>query len=152
MNVKERIWNPMGFFISLFMSFLMPLIVAVPDGRMTIYILFAQWIMRWILAYFLVTLIVIPISLRLAQYFFTFPPKGRFWNPVAFFISLAMSFLMPLIIAYVFGSMPLNALLIGWPIRWVVAYFLVTLIVMPVSIRLAGYFFNFEGPGKPRSH
>jgi hypothetical protein len=152
MNLKEKLWNPMGFFISLFMSFLMPLIVAVPLGRMSIYILFVQWLMRWIIAYFLVTILVIPLSLKLAQKFFTFPPKGRYWNPVAFFISLNMSFLMPLIVAYGMGSMPLFALIAGWPIRWVIAYFLVTLIVMPTSIRLAGYFFNFEGLGKPQKH
>ncbi|MDD3408666.1 hypothetical protein [Methanobrevibacter sp. UBA412] len=151
MSIKNRIWNPMAFFISLFMSLLMPLIVAVPFGNMSLYTLFSQWVIRWIIAYFTVNLVVIPVSLRLAQHFFTFPPHGKLWNPVAFFISLCESFIMPFILAYVFGGMSLSILIFGWPFRWVVAYLLVTALVMPLSIKLAEYFFNFEFPGRVQS-
>lgn len=66
------------------------------------------------------------------------------WNPMAFFISLIMSLLMPLIFATPMG-MPLTMCFQLWPLRWVVAYFLVVVIVNPVSFKLANKVFNFEG-------
>ncbi len=51
----------------------MPLIFAVPSG-MPISVLFLWWIVRWPVAYFLVVLIVNPISLKLAMKVFNFKP------------------------------------------------------------------------------
>lgn len=67
--------------------------------------------------------------------------KRKLWNPFAFFISLIMSLLMPLIFAIPMG-MPIITCLVYWPLRWVVAYFLVTLIVNPASFKLAEKVFN----------
>lgn len=75
----SKLWNPTGLFISLFMSFLMPLMFAVPFGYMPIDIFLYQQLIRWPVAYFIVTLIVIPISLYLAKSFFNFSPTGRFF-------------------------------------------------------------------------
>lgn len=72
-SIKNRIWNPFAFFISLIMSLIMPLIFAVPSG-MPISVLFLWWIVRWPVAYFLVVLIVNPISLKLAMKVFNFKP------------------------------------------------------------------------------
>ena len=56
------------------------------------------------------------------------------WNPVAFWISLMMSIIMPLI----FGVLPsylggdgitLEYCFILWPIRWIVAYLLINTFV-----------------------
>ena len=71
--------------------------------------------------------------------------KQLFWNPIAFFISLIMSLLMPLIFALPNG-MPFEVCLLYWPVRWVVAYFLVTLFVNKISFKLAMKVFNFR-PG-----
>ena len=72
-NIKNKIWNPFAFFISFFMSLLMPFIFAVPMG-MPISILFLWWGVRWVVAYFLVVLIINPISLKLAIKVFNFKP------------------------------------------------------------------------------
>lgn len=71
--------------------------------------------------------------------------KRIFWNPIAFFISLIMSLVMPLIFAIPNG-MPLDVCLLWWPVRWVVAYFIVTLFVNKISFKLAMKVFNFR-PG-----
>ncbi|OWT33736.1 hypothetical protein BGI41_00805 [Methanobrevibacter sp. 87.7] len=145
MNLKiSKLWNPIGFFISFFMSFLMPLIFAVPFGFMPINVFLYQELIRWPVAYFIVTLFVIPLSLNLAKRYFTFPPKGHIFNPVTFFISLQMSFLMPLIFGYAIGSMPLKILFIMWPVRWVVAYAMVNFAIRPFSMNLTKITFNFE--------
>ena len=140
----SKLWNPTGFFISFFMSFLMPIMFAVPFGYIPIDIFLYQQLIRWPVAYFIVTLIVIPISLYLAKSFFTFPPTDRFFNPVTFFISLQMSFIMPFLLEYGFGSMSLNILFLMWPMRWVVAYFMVNFAIRPLSISLARIVFNVE--------
>lgn len=67
----------------------------------------------------------------------------KLWNPPAFFISLMMSLFMPIIFAIPHG-MALETCVIYWPIRWVVAYFIVTLFVQPFSFKLAGRIFNFD--------
>ena len=67
----------------------------------------------------------------------------KIWNPVCFFISLFMSFLMPLIFAVPMGS-KLDIVLIYWPLRWLVTYLLITLIVNPTSFALAKKVFNFN--------
>lgn len=71
--------------------------------------------------------------------------KDLIWNPIAFFISLMMSFIMPLIFAIPNG-MPIEVCLIWWPVRWVVAYFIVTLFVNRVAFGLAQKVFGFK-PG-----
>ena len=81
---KDKIWNPVGFFISLLMSLIMPLIFAVGGGYMDLFTCLIQEVIRWPVAYFLVNLVVIPVSLRLAFKLFTMPPKNRLFNPVAF--------------------------------------------------------------------
>jgi len=69
--------------------------------------------------------------------------KRLFWNPIAFFISLIMSLIMPLIFAIPNG-MPLEVCLLWWPVRWVVAYFIVTLFVNKISFKLAQKVFGFN--------
>ena len=71
--------------------------------------------------------------------------KNLFWNPIAFFISLLMSLIMPLLFAIPNG-MPLEVCLLWWPVRWVVAYFIVTLFVNKISFKLAQKVFGFK-PG-----
>lgn len=142
--IQDKIWNPVGFFISLFMSLIMPLIFAVLGGYMDLYTFLSYAIIRWPIAYFIVNLVVIPISLKLAFKFFTMPPKNRLFNPVAFFISFFMSFIMPFLLAYILGSMPLEGLIYGWPLRWLVAYILVNLAIRPISIKCAIKVFNYE--------
>lgn len=52
---------------------------------------------------------------------------------------------MPLIFAIPNG-MPLEICILWWPVRWVVAYFIVTLIVNRISFKLAEKIFGFK-PG-----
>lgn len=54
-----------------------------------------------------------------------------------------MSLLMPLIFAIPSG-MPLVTCILLWPLRWVVAYFLVVIIVNPTAFNLAERVFNFK--------
>lgn len=54
-----------------------------------------------------------------------------------------MSLLMPLIFAIPSG-MPLSTCILLWPIRWVVAYFLVVLFVNPAAFNLAERIFDFK--------
>ncbi|MDO5849422.1 MAG: hypothetical protein Q4P18_07795 [Methanobrevibacter sp.] len=67
----------------------------------------------------------------------------KLWNPVAFFISLIMSLLMPLIFATSMG-MPIEICLLYWPLRWLVAYMIVTIFARPASLKLAKKIFGFE--------
>ena len=46
----------------------------------------------------------------------------KLWNPIAFFISLIMSIIMPLIFATPMG-MPVEICFLMWPVRRVIAYF-----------------------------
>lgn len=71
--------------------------------------------------------------------------KQVLWNPLAFFISLMMSIIMPLIFAVPSG-MPLEICFLYWPFRWVVAYFIVTLFVNKIAFKLAKEIFDFK-PG-----
>lgn len=73
MNIKQLLWNPLAFFISLMMSIIMPVIFAVPSG-MPLEICFLYWPLRWVAAYFIVTLFVNKIAFRLAQKVFNFKP------------------------------------------------------------------------------
>ncbi len=50
---------------------------------------------------------------------------------------------MPLIFAVPMGS-KLDIVLIYWPLRWLVTYLLITLIVNPTSFALAKKVFNFN--------
>lgn len=67
----------------------------------------------------------------------------RLWNPVAFFISLIMSIVMPLIFSIPMG-MPIEICFLMWPIRWIVAYLLVTQAVHPIGFGLADKIFGFK--------
>ncbi len=55
-----------------------------------------------------------------------------------------MSIVMPLIFATPMG-MPIEECFMFWPLRWPVAYFLVVVIVNPVSFKLANKVFGFKG-------
>lgn len=55
-----------------------------------------------------------------------------------------MSFIMPLLLGCGLGSMPLNILFLMWPIRWVVAYFMVNSAIRPLSMNLARIAFNVK--------
>ena len=73
----------------------------------------------------------------------------RLWSPVAFWISLMMSFIMPLIFGvipfYLIGKgIGLENFLLMWPIRWLVAYLLITTFVRSVGMKLAIKVFNFN--------
>ena len=72
--------------------------------------------------------------------------KTGIWNPVPFFISLQMSFIIPLIFAFGLGGLEFDAFLYMWPIRWFVAYCLINFIVMPLAMKLAMKVFNYN-PG-----
>ncbi len=63
---------------------------------------------------------------------------------MAFFISLIMSFIMPLIFGVPIGQLPVDMLFYLWPVRWVVAYFVVSQIVNPLAFMLAGKIFGFN--------
>ena len=99
-----KVWNPVAFFISLIMSIVMALIFSYPQG-MPVWLCFALWPTRWPVAYFFSNFICNPIGFKLAVKVFNFRPgqKTGIWNPVPFFISLQMSFIMPLIFAVGFG-------------------------------------------------
>ncbi|MEE0901493.1 MAG: hypothetical protein UIB31_03095 [Methanobrevibacter sp.] len=123
----------------------MPLIFATPMG-MSVEICFLMWPIRWVIAYFLVNLIVHPLGLKLAGKVFGFKlgMKTGLWNPLAFFISLIMSFIMPLIFGVPIGQLPVDMLIYLWPVRWVVAYFIVSQAVNPLAFKLAGKVFGFN--------
>ena len=67
----------------------------------------------------------------------------RLWNPAAFFISLMMSFIMALIFGIPMG-MPVEALFYLWPVRWVVAYLLINIVIYPIGFGLAEKVFHFN--------
>lgn len=140
-----KIWNPVAFFISLIMSIVMVLIFSYPQG-MPVWSCFALWPVRWPVAYFFSNFICNPIGFKLAVKVFNFRPgqKTGIWNPVPFFISLQMSFIMPLIFAVRFGGLGFDAFLYMWPVRWFVAYCLINFIVMPLAIKLAMKVFNYN--------
>ncbi len=142
-----KIWNPVAFFISLIMSIVMVLIFSYPQG-MSVWSCFTLWPVRWPVAYFFSNFICNPIGFKLAVKVFNFRPgqKTGIWNPVPFFISLQMSFIMPLIFAVRFGGLGFDAFLYMWPVRWFVAYCLINFIVMPLAIKLAMKVFNYN-PG-----
>ena len=71
------------------------------------------------------------------------------WNPVAFWISLMMSIIIPLI----FGVLPsylgqvgisLEYCIVLWPLRWIVAYLLINTFVRDTGLKLAAKVFNFN--------
>lgn len=74
LNLKSFLWNPLAFFISFFMSLIMPIIFGTLPGHMTLEICLMGWPERWVVAYLIVTILVQPTSIRLSQKFFNFPP------------------------------------------------------------------------------
>ena len=74
--------------------------------------------------------------------------KTGLWNPFAFFMSLIMSFIMPLIFGVPNGQLPVDVLVYQWPVRWIVAYLLVNIIVNPLAFKLAGKVFGFNPMNK----
>ncbi|MDO5859456.1 hypothetical protein [Methanobrevibacter sp.] len=139
-----KIWNPVAFFISLIMSLVMALIFAVPTG-MPLWLCVALWPIRWPVAYFFANFICNPLGFKLAVKVFNFQPgqKTGIWNPVPFFISLQMSFIIPLIFG-VTTNLPIDQFLLMWPIRWFVAYCLINFIVRPLAFKLAFKVFGFS--------
>ncbi|MBE6504706.1 MAG: hypothetical protein E7Z73_03030 [Methanobrevibacter millerae] len=91
-----------------------------------------------------------PLGFKLAVKVFNFRPDKEYgiWNPVPFFISLQMSFIIPLIFGWGFGGLPLDIFLYMWPVRWFVAYCLINFIVRPLAFKLAIKVFNFN----PEAH
>ena len=144
-----KLWNPVAFFISFFMSIIMALIFSYPIG-MPVWLCFALWPVRWPVAYFFANFICNPLGFKLAVKVFDFRPDKEYgiWNPVPFFISLQMSFIIPLIFAFGFGGMTLDVFLYMWPVRWLVAYCLINFIVRPLAFKLAIKIFNFN----PEAH
>ena len=144
-----KLWNPVAFFISFFMSIIMALIFSYPMG-MPVWLCFALWPVRWPVAYFFANFICNPLGFKLAVKVFDFRPDKEYgiWNPVPFFISLQMSFIIPLIFAFGFGGMTLDVFLYMWPVRWLVAYCLINFIVRPLAFKLAIKIFNFN----PEAH
>ena len=125
-----KLWNPVAFFISLIMSIVMALIFSYPQG-MPVWLCFALWPVRWPVAYFFANFICNPLGFKLAVKVFNFDPQKEYgiWNPVPFFISMQMSFIIPLI----FG-----------PVRWFVAYCLINFIVRKLAFKLAIKVFNYN--------
>ena len=123
----------------------MPLIFAVPMG-MPIEMCFLMWPIRWVVAYCIVNFFVNPISLKLAGNIFGYElgMKTGLWNPLAFFISLMMSFIMPAVFALPTGHLSFEFLVYLWPLRWVVAYLLVSQIVNPLAFKSAVKLFGFN--------
>ena len=74
----------------------------------------------------------------------------RLWNPAAFFISLMMSIIMPVIfgiaVPHAIGlpGLEIDLCLYMWPLRWVTAYLLINIIVYPIGFGLAEKVFNFN--------
>ena len=66
-----KIWNPVAFFISFFMSLIMPVIFAIPHG-MSIETCILYWPLRWVVAYFIVVILIQPTSFKLAAKIFGF--------------------------------------------------------------------------------
>ena len=67
----------------------------------------------------------------------------KLWNPAAFFISLMMSFIMAAIFGLPMG-MPVEALFLLWPVRWLTAYLLINIIIYPIGFGLAKKVFGFD--------
>ena len=69
----------------------------------------------------------------------------RLWNPAAFFISLMMSIIMPVIfgiaVPHAIGlpGLEIDLCLYMWPLRWVTAYLLINIIVYPIGFGLAEF-------------
>ena len=67
----------------------------------------------------------------------------KLWNPAAFFISLIMSIIMPVIfgiaVPHAIGlpGLEIDLCLYMWPLRWVAAYLLINIIVYPIGFALA---------------
>ena len=122
----------------------MALIFAVPTG-MPLWLCVALWPIRWPVAYFFANFICNPLGFKLAVKVFNFQPgqKTGIWNPVPFFISLQMSFIIPLIFG-VTTNLPFDEFLLMWPIRWFVAYCLINFIVRPLAFKLAFKVFGFS--------
>jgi len=144
-----KLWNPVAFFISLIMSIVMALIFSYPQG-MPVWLCFALWPVRWPVAYFFANFICNPLGFKLAVKVFNFNPQKEYgiWNPVPFFISLQMSFIIPLIFAVGFGGMSFDAFIYMWPVRWFVAYCLINFIVRKLAFKLAIKVFNYN----PEAH
>lgn len=140
-----KLWNPVAFFISLIMSIVMALIFSYPMG-MPVWLCFALWPLRWVVAYFFANFICNPLGFKLAVKVFNFRPDKEYgiWNPVPFFISLQMSFIIPLIFGWGFGGLGLDIFLYMWPVRWFVAYCLINFLVRPLAFKLAIKVFNFN--------
>ncbi|WP_295722672.1 hypothetical protein [uncultured Methanobrevibacter sp.] len=74
----------------------------------------------------------------------------RLWNPAIFFISLMMSMIMAVIfgiaVPYAIGLPGLepDLCLYMWPLRWVTAYLLLTIIIYPIGFELGKKVFNFN--------
>ena len=121
----------------------MALIFAVPSG-MPVWLCVMLWPVRWPVAYFFANFICNPLGFKLAVRVFGFRPgeKTGIWDPVSFFVSLQMSFIVPLIFG-VTTNLPFDRFLVMWPARWLVAYCLINFIVRPVAFRLAEKIFNF---------
>lgn len=143
-----KVFNPVAFFISLQMSLLMALIFAVPSG-MPFWLCVELWPVRWSVAYFFANFICNPLGFALAVKVFKFNPQDKtgLWNPVSFFISLQMSFIVPLIFG-VTTNLPFDRFLLLWPLRWAVAYCLINFIVRSVAFRLAAKVFSFTPQGQ----
>lgn len=140
-----KLWNPVTFFTSMMMSFIMPAIFGLPRG-MPVKALFQLWPARWITSYLLLTFITTPIGLGLAEKKFNFNPnrdKTGIWNPALFFTSLMMTFIMPSIFALPKG-MSIKVLLLLWPFRWITSYLLLNFLINPIGFRLAKKVFRFD--------
>ena len=144
-----KLWNPVAFFISLIMSIVMALIFSYPQG-MPVWLCFTLWPVRWPVAYFFANFICNPLGFKLAVKVFNFDPQKEYgiWNPVPFFISMQMSFIIPLIFAAGFGGMNFDAFIYMWPVRWFVAYCLINFIVRKLAFKLAIKVFNYN----PEAH
>ncbi len=51
---------------------------------------------------------------------------------------------MPAIFGLPIGQLPVDLLFYLWPVRWVVAYLIVSQIVNPLAFKLAGKVFGFD--------
>ena len=136
-----KLWNPLAAIITLLMSIFMAIIFSmmVPSFMgmtgMDPNLCLLLWPLRWIIAYLLIILIVYPLSLNLAEKIFHFNPNEKgagLWNPPVFFMTLIMSFIMAAIFGLPMG-VGLDELFYLWPLRWVVAYLLINIIVYPIA-------------------
>lgn len=67
------LWNPAAFFISFFMSLIMPAMFAIPMG-MSVELCLIMWPLRWIAGYFVANLFIQPLGFKLAKDIFDFDP------------------------------------------------------------------------------